>query len=162
MPDGRALVVAGYEPGRGMRLYLYDLASEQLRPISEEGVGANLGKVSPDGRVAIAKTVSGSYLLCPTDGGTPRALQRIHPGERPHNWSADGTAVFAYERGKIPARIFRVDIATGERELWHAVAPRNPSGVSGINSLLLTEDGRSLVVSYTRTSGELYIARGIL
>ena len=162
MPDGRALVLAGYEPGHGMRLYLYDLASERLRPVSEEGIGANLGKVSPDGRFAIARTVTGSYVLCPTDGGPPRPLEGIHPGERPHNWAADGTAVFAFERGKIPARIFRVDIATGERELWHAVTPRNSSGVSGINSLLLTEDGRSLVVSYTRTSGELYIARGIL
>jgi serine/threonine protein kinase len=162
MPDASALVLAGYEPGHGMRLYLYDLASERLRPISEEGMGANLGKVSPDGRLAIARTVGGSYVLCPTDGGSPRPLEGIHPGERPHNWAADGTAVFAYERGKIPACIFRVDIATGERELWHAVTPRKSSGVSGINSLLLTEDGRSLAISYTRNSGELYIARGIL
>jgi len=162
MPDGSALCLAGFEPGRGMRLYIYDLASEQVRPISEEGVGTNLGKVSPDGRLALARSARGSYALYPTEGGAPKPLQGILPGERPYNWDADGTAIFAFERGKIPARIFRVDVATGGRELWHAVTPRTPSGVSGIDSLLLTENGRSLATSYMRNSAELYIARGLL
>ncbi len=162
MPDGGALCVAGFEPGHGMRLYRYEIDSEQIRPISEEGVGTNLGKVSPDGRLALARTVSGSFGLYPTEGGAPQPLEGIHPGERPYNWAPDGTAVFAFERGKIPARIFRVEVATGKRELWHAVTPRNSSGVSGINSLQLSEDGRSLAISYVRMSAELYIARGIL
>jgi WD40 repeat protein len=161
MPDGSALCLAGSEAGGGMRLYHYDLKSEQLRPISEEGVGTNIGRVSPDGRLLIARDVNGAYALYPTQGGTPQPLEGILPGERPNNW-ASGSAVYIYERGKVPARIFRMEIATGKRELWDAVSLRNLSGVTGINSILLTEDGRSHVASYVRISAELYIARGML
>jgi hypothetical protein len=33
--------------------------------------------------------------------------------------------------------------------------------VSGINSLLISRDGRSFAISYMRINSELYIARGI-
>jgi Tol biopolymer transport system component/predicted Ser/Thr protein kinase len=160
-PDGLGLVLSGVETGKGIRLYHYDLASESLRPISEEGVGVRLGRVSPDGKRVMALTAAGTYALYPIDGGPPQALDGIEPGERPHDWSADGTAIFAFERGRIPARIFRVEIATGKRELWHAVTPRSSSGVTGLNSLLLTHDGHAHVASYQRINAELCIARGI-
>ncbi|HZE20208.1 MAG TPA: protein kinase [Candidatus Angelobacter sp.] len=160
-PDGRALVLSGVESGRGIRLYHFDLESESLRPISEEGVGVHLGLVSPDGKRVMARTAVGTYALYPIDGGPPQALEGIEPGERPHTWSADGTAIFAFERGKVPARIFRVEVATGTRELWHAVTPRFPSGVTGINSILLTQDGHAHAASYQRINVELCIARGV-
>jgi hypothetical protein len=124
-------------------------------------VGVHLGKVSPDGKYVIARTSSTSYMLFSLEGGPHRPLEGVAPGERPHSWSAEGDAVFAFERGKIPSSIFRIEIATGKREFWHAIGPRNPSGVEGINSILMTGDGRSFVASYMRDLSELYIARGV-
>jgi Tol biopolymer transport system component len=161
LPDGRALCLAAAESGRGLRLYVYDLASKSMRPISEEGVGVHLGRVSPDGKYVIARNPSTSYTLYSLEGEPHRPLEGVQPGERPHNWSAEGDAVFAFERGKIPSSIFRIEIATGKRELWHAIGPRNPSGVSGINSMLISRDGRSFAASYMREISELYIARGV-
>jgi predicted Ser/Thr protein kinase len=161
LPDGRALCLAAAESGRGMRLYVYDLASKSARPISEEGVGVHLGRVSPDGKYVIARTPSTSYALYPLEGGPHRPLEGVAPGERPHSWSAEGDAVFAFERGKIPCSIYRIETATGNREFWHAIGPRNPSGVSGVNSMRMSRDGRSFVASYMRDISELYIARGV-
>jgi len=160
LPDGRALILAAQEAGHGIRLYRYTLDSGVLEVISEEGLGSHLSRVSPDGRFVVAKVADGSHVLFPLDGSASRPLEGIHPGERPHDWSGDGTAIFAFERGRIPARIFRVDVATGKREFWHAISPRNPSGVSGFNSINLAMDGRACIGSYMRSTCELYIARG--
>jgi Tol biopolymer transport system component len=161
LPDGKGLCLAAAEEGKGMRLHLYDLGSKTARPISEEGVGLHLGRVSPDGKGVLAKDSSGSYGIYPLDGGPPRRLEGVLPGERPHSWSAEGDAIFAFERGKIPSQVFRIEVETGKRDFWHAVAPRTPGGVSGINSLLISRDGRSFAISYMRINSELYIARGI-
>ena len=145
-----------------MRVYVYDIGTKSARPITEEGVGVHLGRVSPDGKYVVARDASASYMLYSLDGGPDRRLEGAHAGERPHSWSAEGDAVFAFERGKIPSRVFRIDVATGNRELWHAIGPRNPSGVNGINSLIISRDGRSFLASYMRMSAELYLARGVL
>ncbi len=68
--------------------------------------------------------------------------------------------MYAFERGKIPAQVFRIDIATGKREPWLTVTPRNSSGVSGVNSVTLTRDGRSYSMSYSYMLSELYLASG--
>jgi WD40 repeat protein len=161
LPDGKALCMAASESGRGLRLYVYDLATKSARPISDEGVGVHLSRVSPDGKHVIARDQSISYTLYSLEGGPSRPLEGVEPGERPHSWSAEGDAVFAFERGKIPSSIHRIEIATGKREFWHAIGPRNPSGVSGMNSVLMSRDGRSFVASYMRDISELYIARGV-
>jgi len=161
LPDGKGLCLSATESGKAIRLYVYDLESKSARPISDEGVGLHLGRVSPDGKGVLAKDSSGDHAIFPLDGGSPRPLEGILPGERPHHWSPEGDAVFAYERGKLPCSIHRVEVATGKREFWHAVSPRSPGGVSGINSLLIGRDGRSFVISYMRVHGELYLARGL-
>jgi dipeptidyl aminopeptidase/acylaminoacyl peptidase len=161
-PDGRTIYIAAQEAGHTIRLYRYDLSSGGLEVISGEGFGSHLSRVSPDGRFIVSKTGDGSQALVPLDGSPPRVLEGILPGERTYDWSPDSSAIFAFERGKIPARIFRVDVATGKRELWHAISPRNPSGVSGFNSIGLAMDGRACVGSYMRSTSELYIARGAL
>ncbi|HEU5393326.1 MAG TPA: hypothetical protein VFV36_00855, partial [Candidatus Methylomirabilis sp.] len=48
-PDGKAVCISGTEPGGRPRLYRYELESRALSPISEEGSGAFMSQVSPDG-----------------------------------------------------------------------------------------------------------------
>ena len=159
-PDGRTIYLAAQEAGHAIRLYRYDLGSGGLEIISDEGIGSHLSRVSPDGRHVVSKIADSSHVIIPLDGSAPRPLEGVLPGERPHDWSPDSQAIFVFERGRIPARIFRVEIASGKREFWHAISPRNPSGVSGFNSIGLAMDGRACVGSYMRATSELYIARG--
>jgi Tol biopolymer transport system component len=142
------------------RLHRYDLQRQTLEPITEEGVGRILCRVSPDGRFVIANDASGVFHIYPVEGGAPRALEGIEPGERPIQWDPDGSGVFVFERGRIPSRVHRMDLATGRRDLCFEITPRNVSGVDGINSVCLTPDGRSYATSYTQGLSELYLARG--
>ena len=43
----------------------------------------------------------------------------------------------------MPARIERVEVATGRRQLWKELRPADPAGVFGITSVVVTPDGTS-------------------
>ena len=160
-PDGKTLCISGTEPGRKPRLYRYDLERRALQPITEEGLGAMLGRVSPDGAHVIGSTPDGGWAVFPTGGGAPRPLPGIREQERPTQWTRDGKAVYTIERGVLPAPVQRVDVETGRRELHLAIAPPNPSGVDGINTVCFTADGEQYAYSYTQVLAELYLARGL-
>src|SRR4029077_12841352 len=52
-PDGKRIVFAGNEPGRGVRLYVQDVSSGKPIPISPEGVDATAFAISPDGQLVV-------------------------------------------------------------------------------------------------------------
>ena len=76
-------------------------------------------------------------------------------------WTADGRNAFVFRRGEIPARVFRVDIPTGRRQLWSTLTPPEPAGVGGISSVLATPDGRTVIYSYEQTLTNLYLIQGL-
>jgi Tol biopolymer transport system component len=160
-PDGKSVCISGTEPGKRPRLYRYDLESRALSPFSEEGMGAMMGQVSPDGKHVIGSTPEGKWAIFPTDGGDPRPLPGIREQERPMEWTEDGKCVYTLERGILPAPIQRIDVETGRRELHLEITPPNPSGVDGINNLRLSADGESYAYSYPQVLAELYLARGL-
>ncbi len=80
----------------------------------------------------------------------------------PIRWSSDGKAIFGVEFGSLPARIVRVDVATGRRELWREVGPPDISGVIEIASVLMTPDAKSYVYGYSSAvTSDLYIVKGL-
>jgi Tol biopolymer transport system component len=159
-PDGRALCIAGYEPGRRTRLYRYDLASRTMEPFSEEGSGRSGCFVSPDGRSVLTQGPKGAAVY-PVAGGEPRALGSVGPQHRGIGWSRDGGSVFVFERGVLPAPVLRVDVEHDRSETWMEIRPRSESGVWGVNSVLLSADGERYVASYPQILASLYVARGV-
>jgi hypothetical protein len=55
--------------------------------------------------------------LDPLEGGEPSAIPAIGPFDRVAGWSADGK-VNLLRMGELPARVGRLDIATGRIETW--------------------------------------------
>jgi serine/threonine protein kinase/Tol biopolymer transport system component len=92
LPDSRRIVFAGREAGHGVRLYLLGLDGGAPRPITPEGIRAALPgfAVSPDGTLVAAIENDGTGALFPVDGGSPRPLPGIAPGEFPVRFSPDG------------------------------------------------------------------------
>ena len=43
-------------------------------------------------------------------------------------WSEDGRVLFV-RQGRLPARIFALDVTTGQRTLVHEIGPRDTVGV---------------------------------
>jgi len=161
-PDGRRLLVTGAEPGRGHRLYVQEIESGKLKPISSEGVTIHPGAVvSPDGMTVAASGPERRMLLYPTELGEPRAAPGLLPDERIVRWTADSRSLWAYSPNEVPVKVFRVDMTTGERSLWKELIPPDPAGVLTMGPIVMTPDGRSYAYSYRRTLDELFLAEGI-
>ena len=100
-------------------------------------------------------------MLVPTDGGPPRPVAGLDAAEQPLRWSADSRSLFAYRPGQVPARVFRLDVASGRREPWLTLAPADLSGVLAVGPVLLTPEGRAYVYGYRRTLSDLYAVSGL-
>jgi hypothetical protein len=61
----------------------------------------------------------------------------------------------------MPVRIFRLDPATGRRELWKQIMPADHTGVVEIRGFLPTPDGRAYAYSDVRVLSNLYVAEGL-
>jgi len=162
-PDGKRLLVAGTEPGHGLRFYVGDLAGSRPRPITPEGIrpGRAAKPISPDGQWVFANGPDGGLYLYPVESGQSKLLPGALPGGRPFQWSPDSRAVYVMERKGVTFSIFRVDVATGRRELWKEIVPPDPAGFWGITSFFIASDDRSYVYSYQRTLADLYLVSGL-
>jgi Tol biopolymer transport system component len=161
-PDGRRILSNGSEPGRRTRLWVQDVSGGKPRPITPEGVQMPRGAVlSPDGRTVAAIGPDGRPMLYPTEPGEPRHVPGLQNGETPIRWTGDGRAIWIYRPNEVPAKIYRLDVTTGERSLWKELTPPDPAGVLLIGPIVMTPDGKSYVYSYRRTLDELFLVEGL-
>jgi serine/threonine protein kinase len=161
MPDGKGVLFAGNEPDHGVRLYVQSIEDGNPKPISPEGVHASAFAVSPDGHVVAAIGPDQKGYLYPVAGGEARVVPGLQKGEQPINWSADGRSLLIYRPGELPARVFRLDLATGQRTLWKQLMPSDPAGVQTIGPILLTRDLKTCVYGYHRTLADLYLVEDL-
>lgn len=117
--------------------------------------------VSPDGKFVAVVTQDGKALIFPVEGGQSRPIPGIEHGEVPVQWSEDGRSLYVYRPLGLPARVFRLDLDSGQRSLWKELSPSDPAGVFGIDPVLLTRDGRAYVYSYRRLLTDLHLVQGL-
>jgi dipeptidyl aminopeptidase/acylaminoacyl peptidase len=160
-PDGKRILVAANEPGKGVRFYVDDVASKQIHAISPEGVNATSFFVSPDSEWVAGIGPDQHGYLYPVNGGEPRPVKGLNPGELPITWSADGRALYVYQPGELPARVNRLDLQTGQRTLWKQLMPSDPAGVETIGPILMTPDASTCVFGYHRMLSDLYLVEGL-
>ncbi len=162
LPDGKKFVFSGNEPGRGVRLYVQDVAGGQPLPIAPEGVNGTAFAVSLDGQMVAAIGPDSKGYRYPTSGhGEPRVIPGLERDDLPTNWSQDGHGLFVYQTGEVPARVYRVDLASGKRTLWKQLAPGDTAGVATIGPILVTPDGKTFVYGFHRTLADLYLVEGL-
>ena len=162
-PDSRSIVFAGSEPGRGVRLYVQGIEGGKPRPISPEGVTSALPgfAVSPDGKFVAAVGPQRKGALFPVDGGEVRPIPGLAPGEYPLRFSSDGRSLYAWKRGDVPARVSRIDLETGRREIWKELLPADPAGVERISNVLVAPDGKSYAYCFARLLSDLFVVDGL-
>jgi hypothetical protein len=163
-PGDSRFLVTGREDGHGQRLYVKDLAGGPPRPIGPEGGGVPwLSKpISPDGAWVFASGADGKIFLYRVEDGQARPLPGINAGDRPLQWAPDGRGIYVLERRKGTAfGVYRIDAATGRRDLWKEIVPSDTAGLFGISSLFIAADGKSYVYSYHRTLADLYLVSGL-
>ncbi len=160
-PEGNRILFSGNEPDHGVRLYVQDVAGGKPQGISPEGVNASAFAISPDGLLAAGIGPDQRGYLYRVAGGEPHPIPGFCTGEEPINWSEDGRSLFIYASGEMPARVYRLNVTTGQRTLWRQLMPSDPAGVEHIGPILIAPDSKTCVCGYHRTLSDLYLVEGL-
>ena len=85
--------------------------------------------------------------------------------------SGSGRVVGWIERGLLVSEnpeaggtVFVVDPATGRRDTWARITPRDPAGIMNLNlgTLVTTPDGRGYGYTWHRATSDLYLVEGVV
>jgi serine/threonine protein kinase/Tol biopolymer transport system component len=159
LPDGKAITVNANEPGRGVRCYRLDLSGGKPKPITPEGIDG--GRVSPDGRYILRADAAAEVAVYPLDGGSPRVIPGLESGFVPFQWSEDSASIYGYHPGQVPAKIYKVNIATGSKTLVQELSPESNGGVVTVSPIVATRDGSRFAYSYYQVLSVLYVISGL-
>jgi Tol biopolymer transport system component len=160
-PEGGKFLFSGAEPGKGARLYVQDVQGGTPQPVTPEGINVLYFALSRDGKTVAAAAADEKSYLYPIGGGAPRAIPGMAAGEVPIVWGADGNTLFVYRPGELPAKVYRLDLTTGQKKLWHELMPPDPAGVEYVGPILPTPDGNAYVYGYRRLLSDLYLVEGL-
>jgi Tol biopolymer transport system component len=161
LPDGRRILFAANEPGHGPRVYVMDVDGGHPRAFTEGGITEGAA-ISPDGKSVALCGPDRIAKIYPVDGSAARRISGVEPNDVPFQWSADGKSLYVTRRGELPARIERLDLATGKKELWKELMPADRSGLIRIQEVFITPDGKSYAYGAARVlSSDLYLASGL-
>jgi dipeptidyl aminopeptidase/acylaminoacyl peptidase len=158
-PDGKRILFSGREAGHDLRSYIQEVPEGDPRPLTPENTWAL--SLSPDGEWAAAIGPNQAISLWPIAGGPSRNVKGSEPGDRPIAWSADAKSLWLFRRGEVPSPVYRLEIATGRRELWKTLVPQDAAGVYSIIEFRITPSANAYVYSYTRLLSQLFIVKGL-
>ncbi len=135
----------------------------KARAITPEGIAVGLPgfAVTSDGKGVAAIGPDHKCALYPVEGGTPRPVAGLEEGEFPLRFSPDNRSLFTWKRGDVPARVSKVDVETGRREVWKELLPADPAGVERISNVLVAPDGKSYAYCYARLLSDLFVVEGL-
>jgi predicted Ser/Thr protein kinase len=170
LPDGRILINA--KTAEGARMFVQARDGTPPRPLTPAGtaigstnaVGGGAAKpVSPDGQWLLVYDRAKRPWLFPLGlpNAAPRHATGVLPEDRPGGWSADGRHLYVSRALEVPAKVYDVDLVTGERRLLREFALPDLDGVFRMGPFLLMPDGRSFAYGYYRQVSTLYTATGL-
>jgi serine/threonine protein kinase/WD40 repeat protein len=163
-PDGKRILFEGNEPGRPLRLYIQKIDGGPPIALTREGtsfVGHQEGQhmISSDGNSIFARGLDGSAVIYELEDQSSRPPKGLGADDRLIRWSPDKDVVYVYI-GQFPAKIYRLNVRTGERVVWKELSTPDLAGLD-IYSLLLTPDGKSYFYTYNRELSTLFLADGM-
>jgi len=134
-PTGDRILFVGNEEGRGSRLYVQDIKGgppQVLKSVPEGTHIFSTNSISPDGQLIAATNSDQIIHLYPVAEGPPRSVPGVLLGEVPIRWSPDGGFLYVFDRGKVPASVYQINLVSGARVLWRELMPPDSSGVHEI------------------------------
>jgi hypothetical protein len=161
-PDGRRILLRAIEKGHGARLYASDLEGGKPRSLTPEGIDFYGVCIAPDGASVTGMGSDRMPVLFSAGGAdSPRSIPGLSRGDVPIRFTADGSSLFVTRVDEVPARVFRVNLSTGLRDLWKELAPVDRAGVLGVRPVRITADGKVYAYSYARHLTDLFLVDGL-
>ena len=146
-------------------MYIQDLeggAPRAVTPlVSVESGHFESHLVSLDGKFIFSRDLNGKGELYPMEGGEPKTVPGWMPEDIWITWSADGRSAYVYHDEKTSAPVYRLDVATGKRQLVMTLAPSDSSGVTAVINVRVTPDGKTYAYSFDRELSDLFQVEGV-
>ena len=165
MPDARRFLFGARMGDKPNRVYLQEISGEAPRPFGPEGFGVG-GPVSPDGRTAILNregaAVDANWFFFPIEGGgEPRPIPGLGGDvDDVLRWDRTGRSLYL-RKGGSHTEIWRLDVESGRQEKLGAIGPSDPTGMDGLDTILLTPDGKTYAYSFQRSLSTLFVVTGL-
>lgn len=160
-PDGKRILFTGAPPDRPLRSYVQDTSGgEAPRALTPEGIWG-LAITSDGARIAAIGGADPTISIWSQDGVLQQHVKGSQPDDRPVAFSSDGGSLWLFRRGEVPAQVYQLNIATGERRPWKKLVPPDTAGVYSVIEFQVTPDGSSYFYSYTRLLSQLYLVTGL-
>jgi Tol biopolymer transport system component len=156
-PDGKSLLVRGNEASKPMRAYRQEIPDGEPTPLLDEGVYAEA--IAPDGRTILGRS-GDAWHWFPVSGGEARPALGLTAEDGPNcvvGWADDGLSFYVRRGVEIPARIERVDVATGRRELLTEIAPADRVGLLNFDPQSVSHDGKQYGYRYRKRQSTMFV-----
>ncbi len=159
LPDGKAVVFTGIEPGHKPRIYTQAIEGGSARVISDENVQGAVP--TADGKFVFG--FSDVVALYPIDGqGSRRVVPGIHLDDALACVTHDGrSAIVATAANLLSLQIIQVDLTSGRRQILKTVGPSDSVGAAVFPNASVTPDGKYYAYIYGWTLNELYTVDGL-
>jgi serine/threonine protein kinase len=157
LQDGR-LVICGNERTQPPRCYAQKVSDDSPNPITPAGITNAL--VAPDGSRVLVHLTDDTYALALLGPDGQIGPSHFPMGGLPMSWSRDGRSVY-FQLPGVPARIEKVDPATGAHELVKELAPADRTGVIITMVTEWKDDGQSFTYLYARGLTQLFVISGV-
>jgi hypothetical protein len=157
--DSRRFLFTGNVSGKPPQFFVIDTVNGSKQPIALEGA-AFVVDVSPDSQRALAFRTDGTWALYPLGGGPPTPVPGVGPADTWLKFIDDRT-LFVEANGQTPLRVYRLDLATGQKTLFKTFEPFDKAGVSYVRSAVISLDGSAYAYQYRRWLSNLYVATGL-
>ena len=161
LPDSRRFLMTAAEPEHGSRVYLADAEGGAPRPLTPEGFQIPTGVGLIDAHRFVARGPAGKAYVCSIEGGEPLAMAGSGPGDALLGPSAREGSIWVRRGRGLPARVVRIDLASGKEDAPREFAPADPTGVVDLFGFHVTRDARSYAYSYGRILSDLYVVEGV-
>jgi eukaryotic-like serine/threonine-protein kinase len=157
--DSRRIIFNGIEPGHKVRAYTIDPASGKYEAITPEGVR---GIPSPDGKFLVELPDDAHpQILTLGSNAPPREIKGREDKDVGIQVAPDGNSIFVADLNGVSASVYRIEVATGKRELVKKLDIGDPAGAVGITTVRVTPDGKSFAYNTLRQLSELYLLQGL-
>lgn len=138
---------------------MLDPDSGKIEPITPEGVR---GLPSSDGRFLVELSDKTPPQVLTLGANTPaREINGREDQDIGIQVAPDGNAVFVLDYIGVSVTVYRIEIATGRRELMKKIEMGDPAGAFGVTTVRVTPDGKSFAYNTLRQLSELYLLQGL-
>ncbi len=161
LPGENRLVVSANEPGQGVRLFTLDPDSGEHHAFTPEGIDFMEFELLPGGQWVSVNTSDQEHRTYAIDGSESKPIPHLTRTDRIVSWLPEGNALLAYRTNELPARIFRVDLQTGQRTPWRDLTPPDPTGIYRVGRLRMSLDLTAYAYTYYMQLVDLHVATGL-